>query len=762
MTKVFRLLTSILIAFGCFFLFWQSLRPVKAAVIAVNPGDSIQAAIDAAASGDTILINAGRYTESLTLNKAVSLTGVSSATTIIHARPNNTVITVTGAAIDQSVVISGLMLTGGVVSDGPTFDSGRAAGLAVENGARPAIQHVHFKDMMGNFGFGMIVDQGDPLTLNHVTFEDNFGGGIFSRSDLTLTHAYLENNFSGIIAINADVDLHDSTFISHLVAISATNVLMENSHMAENDANRVVFFSLHYDGGAYELRTPIDIKWPPYSYPPYILNGLGPVLAVNASVINSIFISNVGSLGGVFRVIDTIHVTNSTFISNQVIGDDYRNGTVDGKGGAIYANQLAKIYSSTFQNNGAVDGANGSAIYSDNKIAIINSTFINQRCDDRDAFFPPILEIPCFDGHVLYGVEIEIFSSNLNENYVGPWGAVVKGRRVDIIESSFSNNIAGLGSVFLDGANVDNTGYGSDGAAFGKIDSSLFFSNTGHFASGIVNYSGTMTISNSLFEANTLSNDVYLGEKPDTVIWADGNLTINHSTFLNNKSVQPTIMVARESLTFLPVLQVNHSKFVHNSTVENRGVIGVYGGSAKLSNSIVQDGPVASAALSLANSFVGSSITESVLIVENTTISNSLPLTVPAFYSGDTIIISNTIVAGFDLMAEGIGVEEDYNIFTNPPDANSGIVISGGHSLYETDPLFVDPAAGDFRLQLSSPAIDAGVDMGLTADFAGNPRPGTGSPLHDIGAFEFQGVGRCGVIDCYIYLPLVINSPENS
>ena len=68
----------------------------------------------------------------------------------------------------------------------------------------------------------------------------------------------------------------------------------------------------------------------------------------------------------------------------------------------------------------------------------------------------------------------------------------------------------------------------------------------------------------------------------------------------------------------------------------------------------------------------------------------------------------------------------------------------------DADPLFLDAANGNLRLQLTSPAIDAGnnafVPLGVTADLDGSPRfadvpgvPDTGSgtpPIVDMGAYE--------------------------
>jgi len=80
----------------------------------------------------------------------------------------------------------------------------------------------------------------------------------------------------------------------------------------------------------------------------------------------------------------------------------------------------------------------------------------------------------------------------------------------------------------------------------------------------------------------------------------------------------------------------------------------------------------------------------------------------------------------------------DYNLYypatnftTNFSFAQS--IDRDNHSIL-ADPLFVDPGNGNFHLWSDSPAINAGVDVGLTQDFGGNPIPQ--GPAPDIGVYE--------------------------
>jgi uncharacterized repeat protein (TIGR01451 family) len=100
----------------------------------------------------------------------------------------------------------------------------------------------------------------------------------------------------------------------------------------------------------------------------------------------------------------------------------------------------------------------------------------------------------------------------------------------------------------------------------------------------------------------------------------------------------------------------------------------------------------------------------------------------------NNIIIENTaIVAGGGIHGWGPGRFDYNNVWHNT--TNYDGVITGTHDI-SADPMWVDPANGDYHLAADSPCIDTGDLYGYPpTDFEGDPRPQGAAP--DIGIDEY-------------------------
>jgi hypothetical protein len=131
---------------------------------------------------------------------------------------------------------------------------------------------------------------------------------------------------------------------------------------------------------------------------------------------------------------------------------------------------------------------------------------------------------------------------------------------------------------------------------------------------------------------------------------------------------------------------------------------------------------------------------ESFRIENNTIVETTTEHWVVLGFSGDpaenTFIVRNNIfyIDRPQIVANTSSFTHNHNLYYLGDGAQLGFTLGQGEK--GADPLFVNLTAHNFHLEPSSPAINAGVDLGYTLDFEDRPVPVDAAP--DLGALEYQ------------------------
>jgi len=559
-------------------------------------GATIQACIDFANPGDTVLVPAGTYIESLLLTKAVSLVGDDSATTVVSASGLGArVLLIDGASIDPSVRIERLTFADGDVSDGNVCAAGFdltncGGGILLEGQARPAIRDVVIRDNRAREGGGLYAEAGSPLTLTDVSFSANAsvvgGGGAFFDDPVTLLTCNFDGNVSeasvggammmevqgatpegpseirGTSFTNNTANSSGSGSTSHggAVFVFAVDLTVVDSHF-EN--NRCIG---ECDGGALYASTsffPVTLTLDETAFIGNSagrsggganLSGLGAQLSVNGSS----FESNSASNGGALHSSGAPEIVGTDFTGNTATAAAFPSA--DGEGGAVYSQQCPELLEgSRFENNSAVWG--GGLACASGSATIGGTDFVGNTADENGGGF--------------WGesAELEVagatFSGNRSLN--GDGGGVYVWGNLDMSATSFTGgSLSASGTSFLSNTATSLRGGGALVTGSAGLNSVLFDDNqSGKSGGGILTF-GALTISGTSLFFNNRAIDGN-GGGASAVETAD----IDGATFSGNSATG-----SGGGLSTGEATTVTASQFTDNSANGN-------GGGASLSGAIV-------------------------------------------------------------------------------------------------------------------------------------------------------------------------------
>ena len=239
------------------------------------PGDqaTIQAAVNAATVGDTIVVAEGTYNEQgIQINKDVTIEGAGASTTIINGNGTARIFLVlANLSLSGFTVQNGSADAGGgiaftnspnnfisncIIKDCTTTSSG--GGVICANSSVVTFTNTTIQDntSVANGGGGLAINNGSTVTLNSCTVSGNtnndneFGGGIaIDGSTLTINSSTISNNTTGgdgggIRAETATVTITSSTISGNTgtnggggISVTTTPLTITSSTLTNNTAS---------------------------------------------------------------------------------------------------------------------------------------------------------------------------------------------------------------------------------------------------------------------------------------------------------------------------------------------------------------------------------------------------------------------------------------------------------------------------------------------------------------------------------------------
>ncbi len=698
---------------------------VQASIVPVTT--TLQAAIDAAQDGDIISIPAGTYTESLTINKNLTLTGVTSATTIIHAVTNQRVITVTSG---YNLQLYNLALTGGRAIS----DSG--GGVRINDGSLRLV-NILIADNRADYGGGLFQGGAGRVDAIDSRIERNQsdidGGGLSANGDVALTDTLVLSNTAdrdggGLNVWPGRVDIVRGSFAGNQALSRNGGGVFINTGRLQLVSVLIVDNGADYGGGVFQGGAGrVDVINSRIERNRSDIDGGGLYVNGDAALTDTLVLSNTATRdgGGLNVWAGRADMVRGSFAGNQALG---RNG------GGININNSLSISGTSFISNTATQDGGGVLQWNSNQFVVVNNARFDRNSVIRNGGG---LNIAQGATTTLTGT---LFLDNRADSYLTTETDTLGGGLyfsgtglLQINASTFRANRA-LCSIC---SHSDGGGAYVYAATAAVVQDSLFEINSASLGGGLNGY-GLVTIRRSIFRDNrgSFGGGVNFGFNIGGGRFG-ASLVVQDTDFLRNQAPRGGGLLAEGNV------EIAQSRFISNTGGSGTGGLHLTSATARLTNTVIAQNRTNTGG----GLYVSGGTTlhaQHTTVVSNTTTSGESNGVYVAGATGSSVWLTNTILIshtiGITVSAGSTATLNSTLWFGNQVDTIGNV--STAHNTSGNPALAAD---GYHLTAASQSAIDQGVNSGVPIDIDGDPRPiGNG---YDLGADEYRAK---------IYLPLVL------
>lgn len=752
-------------------------------------GTSIQQLIDATPPGGTVFIPGGAYTESLTLYKPVSLIGQSGTPPTIHAVTGQRVLTITGPAITNSTVISGLVLTGADIID-------TGGGILITNNALPTLRAMQVRDNFAEMGGGLYIDTGgvqlldSNVTHNQArqsgggvyvaqagasfeqrggTIDDNRavdGAGVFVQNGAyhpvgTLIISNTASRWGGGLLIGSGGDITlDNAQIQHNVAISGGGLFIDLGQ-AELLSGSIFSNTAQQGGGVYvkELTATFTLTNGIVSDNlahdagggVYVLNGQ---VQLNGGVKNNRAVNG----AGVFVAGGRVNVNPFASITDN-IAEVWGGGVYVDQPGADLIQSGGLIGLNHAQDGGGVRIADGSytlldgQVYGNSAVGYGGGVLVDRApalmtqqggtIENNSAQRGGGLYV--ISGAVSFGGPSSIFGNTAGSS---GGGVYLQDGNFNMHSGTILSNTANNGGgVYIESPRAtltqslgliggNHAQLGSGGGFFVEngyallVDGQIISNTADNNGGGAYVMGGKFKVSGPIQFTNNAATGQATTGKGGGLNAQAGFVQLNGGRFVNNVAGTDGggVYAATE-------LMITGTRFFRNTANNDGGAIYHTGsGNGRVVNVFVAGNSPTAANVSGASLSFNS--TGYVYLLHGTLANSTTAVGRAIGVNAGVVNVYNTIVASYTtgISRTSGAAAEDYNLYFGNTFTSTGAITHGVHDLIGLDPQFVNPVLDNYHVRGTSPAVNLGSNVGVRRDIDFDARPLGGA--FDIGADE--------------------------